>query len=358
VRDENGDKMSKTKGNVIDPLDVIDEVGADALRFTLAIFASGRDIPLGKSRIQGYSAFVNKIWNAARFAMMHIDTDLKDAPQIDRDKLRVIERWILSRLNDATKNVNKSLSAFRFDEASNTIYQFFWHEFCDWYLEMAKPVLLGRHGTDDARKLAKRVLLEVLDRSLRLLHPFMPFVTEEIWLKLGGVEPSIMVAPYPVAETVLEDREAERLMTAVQSMITSVRNARAERDFTPKDRFTLYVAAENQREATFFTNYSYLLNELARLDATVISEPIPPSAHHDVVAGFPIGVVFPEKVATAEQLDRIRREIEKSEKELAALDAKLANEQFTSNAPPAIVKGAEARRAELRARLETLQRNR
>src|SRR5207244_2452625 len=158
--------------------------------------------------------------------------------------------------NDATANVNKSLSAFRFDEASNTIYQFFWHEFCDWYIEMVKPVLLGRHGSPEDALRARRVLLEVLDRSLRLLHPFMPFITEEIWQKLGGVEPSIMVAPYPIAEEMLEDREAERLMAAVKAMITTVRNARAERGFTPKDRFKLYVRADAPREAKVIEDHS------------------------------------------------------------------------------------------------------
>ncbi|HEX3582625.1 MAG TPA: valine--tRNA ligase, partial [Thermoanaerobaculia bacterium] len=186
VRDENGDKMSKSKGNVIDPITVIEESGADALRFTLAINTTGRDIPLGKSRIAGYSAFVNKIWNASRFAMMHIDVELKSAGQIDRDALGTVERWILSRVNAATADVNKNLSIFRFDEAASTLYHFFWGEFCDWYIEMVKPVLLGKYGSEEDKRRAKRVLIEVLDRSLRLLHPFMPFVTEEIWQKLGG----------------------------------------------------------------------------------------------------------------------------------------------------------------------------
>ncbi|HEX2060860.1 MAG TPA: valine--tRNA ligase [Thermoanaerobaculia bacterium] len=357
VRDEQGQKMSKTKGNVIDPLDVVNEVGADALRFTLAVSASGRDIPLGKSRIQGYSAFVNKIWNASRFAMMHIDIELKDAQPIERENLRTVERWILSRLNSVTREVNKQLSLFRFDEAASALYQFFWHEFCDWYIEMAKPVLLGRHGSDDDRKLARRVLLEVLDRSLRLLHPFMPFVTEEIWQKLGGVEPAVIVAPYPIPEDDLEDAEAERLTEAVQAIITTVRNVRAERGFTPKDRFTLYVEGNDGRESNFFRENAYLLLELARLNEVSVEGEAPAGAHHDVVAGFHISIVFPEKVVSQEQLDRVRRDIEKTEKELAAMDAKLADERFTSNAPAHIVDGARARQAELRARLEKLQQN-
>ncbi|HEV7766951.1 MAG TPA: valine--tRNA ligase [Thermoanaerobaculia bacterium] len=357
VRDEQGRKMSKTIGNVIDPLDVVNEVGADALRFTLAVSASGRDIPLGKSQIQGYSAFVNKIWNASRFAMMHIDVDLKHAGPIERDNLKTVERWILSRLNAVTREVNKQLSLFRFDEASKAIYQFFWHEFCDWYIEMAKPVLLGKHGTDDDRKLAKRVLLEVLDRSLRLLHPFMPFVTEEIWLKLGGVEPSIMIAPYPITEEVLEDSEAERLANAVRAIITTVRNLRAERGYTPKDRFTLFIRGSNPRESNFFREYAYLLTELARLNEVSVEGEPPAGAHLDVVEGFSIAIVFPEKVVSAEQLEKVRRDIEKTRTELEAMQAKLGNEQFVRNAPPQIVQATQARVAELQKKLETLQQN-
>jgi valyl-tRNA synthetase len=356
VRDEFGQKMSKTKGNVIDPLDVIDEFGADALRFTLAIFATGRDIPLAKSRVQGYAAFANKIWNASRFAMMHLDVELKSAGNIDRDELGTVERWILARLNETTRDVNKALSAFRYDEASNAIYHFFWHEFCDWYIEMVKPVLLGKHGDDQARRKAKRVLLEVIDRSLRLLHPFMPFITDEIWMKLGGVEPSIMVAPYPVAEDILEDSEADRLITAVTSIISTVRNVRVERGFTPKDRFKLYVTADG-REAKFFNDYSYLLIELARLTEVIVGGTAPEGAHHDVVEGVAIAIEFPERVVSKEQLERFARELEKSRKELAALDAKLANEQFVNNAPPAVVQGAHARQAELRERIAKLEQN-
>jgi valyl-tRNA synthetase len=357
VRDEQGQKMSKTKGNVIDPLDVVNEVGADALRFTLAVATTGRDIPLGKSRIAGYSAFVNKIWNASRFAMMHIDAELKSAKPIERDSLRTVERWILSRLNETTANVNRQLSLFRFDEASKAIYDFFWHEFCDWYIEMAKPVLLGRHGSEAEKALAKRVLLEVLDRSLRLLHPFMPFVTEEIWQKLGGVEPSIMISPYPISEEVLEDPEAERLMSAVRAIITTVRNVRAERGFTPKDRFRLTIRGNDPRDSNFFRDNAYLLIELARLTEVAVEGEPAENAHHDVVEGFHIAIEFPEKQVSQEQLDRVRREIEKSDKELASLDAKLANEQFTNNAPAQVVAGARARQAELRARLEKLKQN-
>ena len=223
---------------------------------------------------------------------------------------------------------------------------------------MVKPVLLGKHGSEAEQHQAKRVLLEVIDRSLRLLHPFMPFITEEIWQKLGGVEPSIMVAPYPNPEDVLEDGEAERLMTAVKAIITAVRNARAERGLTPKDRFKLHVHASAPREATFFTDHAYLLIELGRLTEVVVNGEPGADAHHDVVEGVPIAIEFPEKVVTQEQLDRTQRELEKSRKELQSVEAKLANEQFVANAPPAVVEQARARRAELRIRIEKLQQNR
>ncbi|MFP5245908.1 MAG: class I tRNA ligase family protein, partial [Thermoanaerobaculia bacterium] len=193
--------------------------------------------------------------------------------------------------------------------------------------------------------------------SLRLLHPLMPFVTEEIWLKLGGVEPSIMIAPYPVAEDVLEDPEAERLTNAVKSIITTVRNVRAERGFTPKDRFTLYISGSDERDSNFFRENAYLLLELARLNEVNVGGEPPAGTHHDVIDGFHIAIAFPEKVVSQEQLDRVRREIEKTEKELAAMQAKLADERFMSNAPAHIVDGARTREAELRERLVKLQRN-
>jgi valyl-tRNA synthetase len=349
--------MSKSKGNVIDPIDVIEEHGADALRFTLVTRVSGDKIPLAKSEIAGYSAFANKIWNASRFALMHIDSELKSAKPIEREDLKSVERWILSRLNSTTREVNKHLSTFRFDEAAKTLYHFFWDEFCDWYIEMVKPVLFDKHGSAADKQNAKRVLLEVLDRSLRLLHPFMPFITEEIWQKLGGVEPSIMVAPYPIAEEILEDADAERLVNAIAKITTKVRDARAKGGFTPKDRFRLFITCDSARDANFFTEYAYLLIDLARLTEVVVNGTPPADVLQDVVEGFAIAIEFPQKVVTQEQIERTQREIEKSRKELASLEAKLANQQFITNAPPAVVQQAQARHSELRARIEKLMQN-
>ncbi|HEY5610468.1 MAG TPA: valine--tRNA ligase, partial [Thermoanaerobaculia bacterium] len=357
VRDEHGQKMSKSKGNVIDPLEVVEEFGADAVRFTLAILATGRDIPLAKNRMQGYAAFANKIWNASRFALMHIDSRLSDRQPILRDELKTVERWILSRLNSTTRDVNKALSAFRFDEASNLIYQFFWHEFCDWYIEMAKPVLLGKHGEKSDQQNAKRVLLEVLDRSLRLLHPFMPFITEEIWQKLEGVEPSIMIAPFPIAEEVLEDPDAERMMEAVKQMITAMRNLRVERGLTPNDRFTLYITTGDARQGGFFETTSYLLRDLARLNAVVINQEIPLDVHRDAIAGIEIAVEFPKKEVSADQIEKLRKQLEQLEREIQSVEARLSDTTFLERAPSHIVEQTKARREELLSRRDKLSQN-
>jgi valyl-tRNA synthetase len=357
VRDEHGQKMSKSKGNVIDPLEVISEFGADPVRFTLAILATGRDIPLAANRMQGYAAFATKLWNASRFALMHVDQPLRDVKPIIRDDLRTVERWILSRLNRATADANRALSNYRFDEAANTLYQFFWHEFCDWYIEMAKPVLLGREGDAGDLANARRVLLEVLDRSLRLLHPFMPFITEEIWQKLDGVEPSVMVAAYPVAEEIVDDPDAEKMIAAVQAIITAVRNVRAESGFPPSERFGLLIASTDERTANFFTAYSYLLSDLARLSRVSVVERIPEGVTRDFVGGVEIGIELPLREVTPEQIAKLEKEIAQVEGEIANVEARLANAQFVEKAPAKVVEQARERRTELLARIGKLREN-
>jgi valyl-tRNA synthetase len=361
VRDEHGQKMSKSKGNVIDPLEVIDEYGADPVRFTLAILSSGRDIPLAKNRMEGYRAFATKIWNASRFALMHVDQSLGSTPLV-REDLRPVERWILSRVNETTREVNRALSAFRFDEAANAIYQFFWREFCDWYIEMTKPVLLGREGTPKDQQTAKRVLLDVLDRSLRLLHPFMPFITEEIWLKLGCESSSegaasIMVAAYPVAEEVLEDPEAEAAVRVLQDIVSNVRNLRAERGFTPSDRFDLYLTIPEKRLAEFMNSNRYLLVDLARLNLCAVNDAVPAEAHRDAIAGVEMAIVFPKKEVSAEQIERLHKQIEQVQKELESTRTRLGDANFVNRAPEHIVEASRQREAELIARLEKLTQN-
>ena len=357
VRDEHGQKMSKTKGNVIDPLEVSDEFGADAVRFTLSILSTGRDIPLAKSRMQGYAAFANKIWNAARFALMNLGEKPDFSAEIEPAKLGLVDRWIMARLNAVTSRVNRNLSNFRFDEAANELYHFFWHEFCDWYIEMVKPVLTGRSGSQEDRQQSRRVLVEVLDRSLRLLHPFMPFITEEIWQKLETGGESIMISSYPVFDESLVDDDAERTVDAFQQITTHVRNQRAERGFNPGDRFDVWLGSEDAALARGLEEVKPLLVDLARLGELKIGEPIPSEVHRDVVAAVEIAIAFPEKKLDPEQIAKISKQIEDLEREVANIEKRLADSKFTERAPAEVVEKTREREQEYRSRIVTLKQN-
>ncbi len=357
VRDEHGQKMSKTKGNVIDPLEVSDEFGADAVRFTLSILSTGRDIPLAKSRMQGYAAFANKIWNAARFALMNLGGTPDRSGDIVHESLGVVDRWILSRLNAVTARMDRHLSNFRFDEAANEIYHFFWHELCDWYIEMIKPVLMGKSGSEEERAQSRLVLVEVLDRSLRLLHPFMPFITEEIWQKLETGGESIMISSYPVYDEALADESAEKIVDAFQQITTHVRNLRAERGFAPGDRFEVWLASEDTVLERGMNQLEPLLVDLARLESLKVGEAIPAEAHRDVVAGVEVGIAFPEKKLDPEQITRIEKQIEDLEREVSKIEGRLVDAKFLERAPADVVEKTREREQEYRARIRTLKQN-
>ncbi len=237
VRDEKGQKMSKSRGNVIDPVVMIEKYGADALRFTLAALAAqGRDIKLSESRIEGFKHFVNKIWNATRFVLLN----LKDYEPVDLspEALPLPSRWILSRLQRTIETVRDRLEAYEFDQAALTLYHFFWHEFCDWYVEASKLYL---REEDSRRKETQNVLLRVLDASLRLLHPFMPFVTEELWQALPGTGEALMVASYPRVDPRFLSPESEKAMQLLQEVIVAVRNIRADYRLHPTQRIPVVV---------------------------------------------------------------------------------------------------------------------
>ena len=231
VRDEKGQKMSKTKGNVVDPLDMCDEFGADAVRFTLAVLSgTGRDLPFGKTRVAGYRAFATKVWNAARFALQMLEGEAAVPPDaLDFASLGTVDRWILARLSDATGKVNANLEAFRFDEAANALYQFFWSDFCDGYVEMVKPVLRGADVPAAEKEKTRGVLTRVLLDSLALLHPFMPFVSCEIREALNGDGLRLTMAKFPEPHSGVERiRCAVGDGRAMRAIVTRVRNLRAE----------------------------------------------------------------------------------------------------------------------------------
>jgi valyl-tRNA synthetase len=361
VRDAQGVKMSKTRGNVLDPIDLVEEYGADAVRFTLTSLDSpGRDIPLIPEQIAGYRAFGNKIWNAARFALGRVGA-ARVQPDIDQQGLAAPERWILSRLSRVAAEVGARFSAFRFDEACNRLYHFFWGDLCDWYIELAKPALSG----EAPRPRAGEVLLTVLDRSLRLLHPVMPFLTEEVWQRLPGHEAihpeTICLAPYPVREERWESAEVEAGMELLMQVVARVRGLRAELGLPPKARLELYLgasAAVDPAGARFLAEQEHLVRSLCHVQAVAGGAP-PPGAVRDLVAGVEVALAADRAERGGElgagERERLRRELDKLEGEIARAEQRLGNHDFLAKAPPAVVAGGRARLAELRERYERLR---
>ena len=358
VRDAEGVKMSKTKGNVMDPTDLVAEYGADALRFTLASLDSpGRDIPLNRDQIAGYRAFGNKLWNATRFALSRIPPEARVREAIDSAKLAVPERWILSRLSRVAAEVSERFEAFRFDEACSRLYHFFWGDFCDWYIELSKPALMT--GTGEApRPQVGDVLLTVLDRALRLLHPVMPFLTEELWQRLPGHEAihpeTICLAPYPAREEGWEDAGVEAGMDALIQVVTRVRALRAEMGLAPKAKLDLHLNATDAEVGRLLAEQAPLLKSLARVE-TVTMGPAPENARRDLVAGVEIGVAVEKAERSAEERSRLARELEKLDAEIGRAEERLSNADFLAKAPAHVVAGGRARLAEMRERQATLR---
>ncbi len=373
VRDKNGDKMSKTKGNVIDPLHLIHgcnakEVspqfkteypdgfpafGADALRFTLAAMSqSGRDIKLSIERIAGYRAFANKIWNAARFLLMRIEGTPPAVGEIFAHTERA-DRFVLSRLSAATREVNLALEAFRFADAASAIYHFFWNELCDWYIELVKGRLSGDDST--SKQAAEATLVFVLDHSLRLLHPMMPFITEEIWQKLplaGRPSTSIMMAPFPRFDelTAFCNGPIEDEYRLVQDAIIGVRTVRAESNVPPGKPVEAIVVANKQADKQLLEHHADEICALARLSKLTLEAgevSAPERAGVKVLERLQVFVPLSGLVDFAEEALRIRKAIDKTRAEHDRLAKKLENESFITRAPAAVVEKDRARVREL-----------
>jgi valyl-tRNA synthetase len=353
--------MSKSKGNSIDPLEMMDKFGTDAFRFTLAAFtAQGRDVRMSEERIEGNKFFINKIWNATRFSMMNIE-DLPADAAIRREDRSIADRWILSRLNRTVAEVIRGLDEYRFNDAAAALYQFIWHEFCDWYLELAKPVLYG--GENRAgRRAAQKTLFDVLTQSLRLLHPFMPFLTEEIWQNLVGDGSSVMVSAFPAADEDCSDPEAEAEIGVVMEVITRIRNIRGEMNVAPSLKLKATLATPEEALQQTLEKGRISITNLANLESlTVTGETAEPKGAATAVAG-PIRVyVFLAGVidVVGEQV-RLEKEIARLDKDLTIVTRKLANPEFLAKAAePVVAKEREKGRVfgEKRAALEAaLQR--
>jgi valyl-tRNA synthetase len=365
VRDAERQKMSKTKGNVLDPLDVIQRFGTDATRFTLAAMAApGTDIAFSESRTDGYRAFANKIWNAARFMFMNVDRigcgagalareilpGAKGIPAIQSSALE--DRWILSRFNRVTAEVNTALETFRFHEAANRIYDFFWGEFCDWYLELIKPRLNFEEDADKAHaQIACHNLVNLFDASLRLLHPVMPFITEEIWQAMYEGQPpvkSIALAPYPQADEKQFDLAAETEMAILQDLIVNVRNVRAELKVEPRVKVPIKLFAHEPAIRSMIEQNRGAVERLANVEKpTFVDTSLAKQAGARSTARFDVHVVYQRKIDIAAERERLKKELDKLEKEFANNQRQLGNEQFLAKAPGKIVEGLRRREQEL-----------
>ena len=360
VRDEAGKKMSKSTGNVIDPLTVIEKYGTDAFRFTLTAFAAqGRDIKMSEKRIEGYRHFVNKLWNAARFALMHLDQPYKTTNLND---LSLLDRWILSRLSRVTQAVAEALESYRFNDAAAGIYNFVWHEFCDWYLEAIKPTLYEKQGPEK-KKTTLGVLWCVMHDTLILLHPFMPFVTEEIWHKLPGTRGSIMQAVFPADRNkgaeIRFDTNAESQMALLIELISAVRNIRGEMNISPSLNLTATIQTKDSEIKAAIEQYQDILINLAKLDFFSVTDKAerPKSSATAVVAGATIFVPLEGIIDFAKESLRLEKEMNKLVKELATVSKKLENDNFLAKAPEDVVQQVKAKHSLLKEKQQKLQSN-
>jgi valyl-tRNA synthetase len=360
VRDADRQKMSKTKGNVLDPIHVIGQYGTDATRFTLAAMAApGTDIAFNESRTDGYRAFANKIWNAARFMFMNVDRIAPElrpsvglSTSLEAFQTHPLEdRWIFSLFNRVAEEIDQALKDYRFHEAANRIYDFFWGSFCDWYIELIKPRLAESADVETAR-LACSNLVNLFDGALRLLHPVMPFITEEIWHAVYAGNPplkSIALAAYPQGDRMQIDIAAEVNMAILQDLIVSVRNLRAELKVEPKVKVPIEVFAHEPEIRRLIEENRGAVERLGNVESVAFVEAsLAKIAGARSTARFDVHVVYEKKIDVAAECERLRKELEKIEKEIANGQRQLGNEHFLAKAPAKVVEGIKSRAEELR----------
>ncbi|MBX3301797.1 MAG: valine--tRNA ligase [Nitrospira sp.] len=341
VRDAEGKKMSKSKGNVIDPLHVMNEFGTDALRFTLASMASpGRDVKLAEERIEGYRNFANKIWNAARFAHMYLDGPRSPLPVSQRT---IPDRWILSRLNHAIKTVTAELEGYRFDRASNALYHFIWHEFCDWYLELIKPVLQVADHPDGPA--TRATLIETMETTMRLLHPFMPFITEELWQTFPHQGRSIVTQAYPMEEPSWDSSEAEQLFALIEQTVNLARTGRVLLNYPPGQPITCHLSHEDTTKQNLLNQVLPHAAHLGRGTFKNMARSSWPSHQllRLVAEGLSVGINVSGEVDLHKALDRLDKQLSEVERESQRLSGKLNNPDFVSKAPPEVIADHQSR---------------
>ncbi len=355
VRDAEGQKMSKSKGNVIDPLEIIDRFGTDALRFTLAAMASpGRDVKLSEERIEGYRNFANKIWNAARFVLMNLPEGGVTGPAPDLAERSFADLWIISRLQRAIGSVNKALDSYRFDEAAQALYQFIWHEFCDWYLELAKVDLQG--GSEVQKQATAHTLTETFSTLLKLLHPFMPFITEELAVHFPPQGKSLAIAPYPLPDLKKFDEAIELLMERiVMETVVGIRNLRGEMNIPPSEELAVQISMNNEKTRDLFQNALPYIQRLARLSEATLGIDIPLPKRVATVSTDLAKIYVPiDEARLRKEIDRLEKGLAKVGKELEPVERKFQDQNIMTKAPKEVIVKLSAQRGELQAKREKL----
>ena len=352
VRAHDGRKMSKSLGNGVDPLEVVDEYGADALRYMLTTgVAPGNDLRYQPEKVEASRNFANKVWNASRFALMNLgDFQPNGLPA----ELTLADRWILSRYDRVVAEVTRQLERFDLGEAARALYDFIWSELCDWYIELVKPRLYGKEGEEERRG-AQAVLYHVLAGSLKLLHPFMPFLTEAIWQYLPGASRTIMLESWPESGQ-MEDPEGEAAMTAIMDVIRAIRNIRGEKGVAPGKKISAILFMDEEESPLIRDNLAYvkLLAGVESLEQCPRDAAKPAKAIAAVAAGIEIYLPLADLVDLEEEKRRLGKELDQAREELARSQAKLANESFISKAPPAVVEKERAKHSELQQKIEVL----
>jgi valyl-tRNA synthetase len=352
VRDKNGAKMSKSKGNVIDPLGLIDEYGADALRFTLAVMAAqGRDVKLDPARIAGYRNFGTKLWNATRFAQMN-GVARNDDFVLHEAKLTV-NRWILTELSDTARQITDAIASYRFNDAASAAYRFVWNNFCDWYLELLKPVFMG--DDEKAKSESQAVAAFALDEIYKLLHPFMPFMTEELWAETGNGERRSLLchAAWPAPE--FEDKAAADEMNWLIELVSGIRSVRAEMNVPPSAMAPLVVVGAGETTRERLSRHEAAICRLARISGISLADAAPKASAQLVIGEATACLPLGDLIDLATEGTRLRKEIAKASDEIARIEKKLANEKFVANAPDEIVAAEREKLDEYRATAERLE---
>lgn len=358
VRDDTGTKMSKSLGNIIDPLEIIEQYGSDALRFSLiSITAVGQDVFLSKEKFELGRNFANKVWNASRFVLMNRPNQtIVNLDNIKKQDLSLPDKWILSRLNHTIDKVTKCLEVYKFNEAANALYEFIWHEFCDWYLELVKPVLAS---SEKDREITQAVVVYVLEKILRLLHPFMPFITEEIWQKMPHQDQSIMISPWPQVEKDKFDAKAEQKIRLLMGVITAIRNLRLEMSVALNRKSDIIICANTKHQKELLEETVSYLVDLAKIDNFKIGVSLkkPKSSATTVLEHLEIFMPLEGLIDLEKEKKRLQEQIKTSEEEYNRIAHQLKNKEFIKKAPAVVVEKTKERGHSLKQTLSRLKNN-